>query len=124
MEAVLIVGALLLLATFCLLFPLSALLAILGGVGYLRGWQVPKGVAIASITVGTLSLLMGASLLLIIGWRTFVAMGEFSQARVAQFDAYKNRPAPNFALADINGSIRSLSEYHGYIVVLNFWAFW
>ncbi len=124
MEAAFVIGALLLLATLCLLFPLSALLAILWGVGYLRGWQVPKGVAIASIVLGALSLLIGASLLLIIGWRVFAAAGEFSQAWVAQFDAYKDRPAPNFALFDIDGSIHSLSRYHGYIVVLNFWAFW
>jgi peroxiredoxin len=35
------------------------------------------------------------------------------------------RPAsPNFELKDVQGNAHSLSEFHGKIVVLNFWATW
>ncbi len=32
------------------------------------------------------------------------------------------KPAPNFALTDLNGKKVSLSEYKGKVVILNFWA--
>lgn len=33
-------------------------------------------------------------------------------------------PASNFSLTDLSGKTRALSDYHGQIVLLNFWATW
>jgi thiol-disulfide isomerase/thioredoxin len=33
-------------------------------------------------------------------------------------------PAPDFAVQDINGDLRRLSEFRGEVVLLNFWADW
>ena len=34
------------------------------------------------------------------------------------------KPAPDFALKDLNGKTRKLSDYYGQVVFLNFWATW
>ncbi len=34
------------------------------------------------------------------------------------------KPAPDFVLRDLNGETRSLSDYQGQVVFLNFWATW
>jgi len=39
-------------------------------------------------------------------------------------DATEDKPAPNFALKDMNGQTVHLSDYAGKVVVLNFWATW
>ncbi|MFI5202612.1 MAG: peroxiredoxin family protein [Candidatus Kapaibacterium sp.] len=36
----------------------------------------------------------------------------------------EGKPAPDFALTDINGSLHHLSDYRGKVVMLNFWATW
>jgi peroxiredoxin len=33
-----------------------------------------------------------------------------------------NQPAPDFELADLNGTVHFLSDYRGVIVILNFWS--
>ena len=33
-----------------------------------------------------------------------------------------NGPAPDFQLRDLQGSLHSLSDYHGRIVIVNFWS--
>jgi peroxiredoxin len=33
-----------------------------------------------------------------------------------------NQPAPDFALPDLEGKIHRLSDYHGKIVIVNFWS--
>ena len=35
-----------------------------------------------------------------------------------------NPKAPNFSLRDIKGDLYELSEHHGEIIVINFWATW
>jgi len=45
-----------------------------------------------------------------------------SPARVAQ--RLVGQQAPAFALADIDGQERSLAEWNGKVVLLNFWATW
>ncbi len=34
------------------------------------------------------------------------------------------KPAPDFALQDVDGTVHHLSDYHGKVVMLNFWATW
>ncbi len=36
----------------------------------------------------------------------------------------KRKPAPDFALKDLNGNTAKLSDYRGKVVLLNFWATW
>jgi peroxiredoxin len=36
----------------------------------------------------------------------------------------ERKPAPNFSLKDANGRAVQLSDYHGKVVLLNFWATW
>ena len=36
----------------------------------------------------------------------------------------RNPPAPNFVLPDKNGTLYSLSDFRGKVVVINFWASW
>ena len=36
----------------------------------------------------------------------------------------EGKPAPDFALTDINGVLHHLSDYRGKVVMLNFWATW
>ena len=38
--------------------------------------------------------------------------------------AVDDKPAPNFALTDMNGKTIHLSDFKGKVVVLNFWATW
>jgi len=38
--------------------------------------------------------------------------------------AASDQPAPSFALPDSNGSLTSLDDYSGQVVVINFWASW
>ena len=38
--------------------------------------------------------------------------------------AASDQPAPGFALPDSNGSLTSLDDYSGQVVVINFWASW
>src|SRR4051794_31569937 len=35
-----------------------------------------------------------------------------------------NQPAPNFALRDLDGRLVKLSDLHGQVVLVNFWATW
>ena len=41
-----------------------------------------------------------------------------------QDEVFQASPAPDFTLVDINGRERSLSEFQGKFVILNFWASW
>lgn len=35
-----------------------------------------------------------------------------------------NKPAQEFAMADLNGNMRNITEWKGKVVLLNFWATW
>ena len=60
-----------------------------------------------------------ASLLLMFGFIVAAAAQEQALHKVDE-----SRPAPPFALKDIDGKTHSLSDYKGKVIVLNFWATW
>ncbi len=50
---------------------------------------------------------------------------------VSSFTSYSGRtvpvqpkPAPDFSLPDLNGTLHSLKEFRGKLLILNFWASW
>ncbi|MBL1261784.1 MAG: TlpA family protein disulfide reductase [Thiotrichaceae bacterium] len=47
-----------------------------------------------------------------------------SQAVKAQGDLMLNQPRPAFTLPDLDGTARSISEWDGKLLVINFWASW
>lgn len=47
-----------------------------------------------------------------------------SEAKAARKTTDKRKPAPDFTLQDANGASVKLSDYHGKVVLLNFWATW
>lgn len=50
---------------------------------------------------------------------------ERPPARSSELQPEKQRqPAPNFTLKDADGKSVKLSDYHGRVVLLNFWATW
>lgn len=68
-------------------------------------------------------------LLGLLAWAMFApeSLRVDSRQTVTEFGAVvydKPRPAPEFELANFDGSTTSLADYRGEIVVLNFWASW
>ena len=54
---------------------------------------------------------------------TPVAKRDGAQVRIVRF-ASNAIPAPPFLLPDLNGQMISTAEWHGKVVLLNFWATW
>src|ERR1700691_2157795 len=52
----------------------------------------------------------------------FAAMAVVAVCMLAS--CVKQRPTPDFALKDSTGQTVQLSDYHGKVVLLNFWATW
>jgi hypothetical protein len=50
--------------------------------------------------------------------------GEDILAKFGVNRLYRNIDAPDFALPDLKGRKRSLSEFRGKFIMLNFWATW
>jgi len=50
--------------------------------------------------------------------------GLVALAACALSSCAKQRPTPDFALKDSTGQTVQLSDYHGKVVLLNFWATW
>lgn len=57
---------------------------------------------------------------------TLVAVfAALAGARAQQYEAVKNGdPAPDFKYEDMNGKVRTLSEFRGKYVLIDFWASW
>lgn len=47
-----------------------------------------------------------------------------NSAAQAQRDPMLNQPRPAFTLPDLDGKLRSVSEWNGKLLVVNFWASW
>ncbi len=67
----------------------------------------------------SLSILRVAASLLCVG----MLLGS-TQAVKAQGESLLNQPRPAFTLPDLNGTPRSISEWDGKMLVINFWASW
>jgi len=49
---------------------------------------------------------------------------QAGQTPTMQPSASLGAPAPDFELIDLNGEVINLSDYHGQVVLINFWATW
>ena len=52
-----------------------------------------------------------------------IAAGQ-STVRAALHSPNERKPAPDFALQDASGKTATLKEYHGKVLLLDFWATW
>ena len=76
--------------------------------------KLTKRIALYFLSL-SLIMLAGSSRL----WAEEEALANFG---VHRFD--EKPDAPEFTLADVNGTKRSLSDFRGKFVMLNFWATW
>lgn len=55
-----------------------------------------------------------------------LAMGLLSSfgGHAAEFEPRANLPAPALQAQDLNGAPKTLADYHGKVLLLNFWATW
>jgi len=49
---------------------------------------------------------------------------QASHTPTPQPSVSRGAPAPDFELIDLNGAVINLSDYHGQVVLINFWATW
>lgn len=71
------------------------------------------------------TILFGASLLALGGssYQSEVTKAD-QQVKLNSLAVQDDKPAPDFALKDVNGNTVHLSDFRGKVVVLNFWATW
>jgi peroxiredoxin len=55
---------------------------------------------------------------------TKIAIEQVGPTESVNTDAIIGLPRPQFSLADVTGQIRSISEWDGKVVAINFWATW
>ncbi|MDP1533899.1 MAG: TlpA disulfide reductase family protein, partial [Rubrivivax sp.] len=53
-----------------------------------------------------------------------MGLGLAGAAQAAGFEARAATPAPALKAVDLKGATRTLADYRGKVVVLNFWASW
>src|SRR5574340_1504540 len=58
------------------------------------------------------------------GWLGVVVLVLAGAAQAAGFDARPAVPAPQLKAQDLAGTERTLADYRGKVVLLNFWASW
>ena len=76
-----------------------------------------------NVTRRVLVYFLGLSLILLTG--DFFLWG--AEDHLAKFGVYRldqEIDAPNFILSDLTGTKRSLSDFQGSFIMLNFWATW
>jgi len=67
--------------------------------------------------------LVGTSLaLVLLATASLGAEPDFAALQVQRYDPFK--PAPTFALPDLNGKAIRLADFRGKVVLLYFWATW
>lgn len=69
------------------------------------------------------SLYLLASVFLVTSVAGFAGPGH-AEHKPAHVFLDVGRPAPDFALPDLDGTLRRLSDYRGKVVLLNFWSTW
>lgn len=59
-------------------------------------------------------------------WVITLAMSLFSTVggHAAGFEPRAAAPAPEIKARDLDGTVKTLADYHGKVVLLNFWATW
>lgn len=68
--------------------------------------------------------LRGLALLVLLVPLSNPALSETADRERAPLVAMDNRPAPDFALKNLDGETVTLRQYRGRVVVVNFWATW
>lgn len=68
--------------------------------------------------------LLGMGLILIAASGYFVMQDVAAQTDLSTVPIQTNFPAPELTLTDIQGGVRSLSDYRGQVVLVNLWATW
>jgi peroxiredoxin len=62
--------------------------------------------------------------LLLLFW-TGISLAQEGKYALQELVALPDKPAaPDFTLTDMSGTTHTLSEYHGKVVIVNFWATW
>jgi peroxiredoxin len=79
----------------------------------------PFGFLVRRLTLA--SAVVGAAALL--GW-TACSKSELPTVAGSMSKIEDQKPAPDFSLKDADGKVVHLSDYHGKVVLLDFWATW
>ena len=69
-------------------------------------------------------VLLGLGLILIAVSGYYILEGTSAQDELSTVPVRVDFPAPELTLSDLNGEIRSLTDYRGQVVLVNLWATW
>lgn len=72
----------------------------------------------------TVMNLKGSIAAVVLACAAFTGCSTYSSVKAANKPAKDRKPAPDFALKDVNGKTVKLSDQKGKVVLLNFWATW
>ena len=63
-------------------------------------------------------------ILILIAGLFSMAAGLMARSGLPEHDNAKHQPLPEFSLPDLSGQQRTVSEWQGKILIINFWATW
>lgn len=69
-------------------------------------------------------ILLGLGLILIAASGYYILDDVSVQNDLSTVPVQVNYPAPELTLTDLNGTARSLADYHGQVILVNLWATW